>query len=536
MALSHAESLKQNLPEHMAYPELGGFIELTRQLHDVVNDPDTRAENAPIKAKLIHELALERLKSRGIKDPKVETIEALQKETDTLTHNVVVTLGDPGNGPTTLFMVHHDVISAQKDSSGHIPLEDNKNEGELSGRTIQDNTIHLAATIESLGKIVIPEKGAVIVVFTDHEENGCRGSHALKKQLADRLNSDQPVALIALESTQDSNRLPVKVGVGHRGKFDAEVEGGLSGTAVDTFLGFYERLSEAAVNAYEASADVFGRTAGTSTYGSVDSANKDKALQAKLDFRTNKETTPSDVLGYLTDPTIDASTNPRNWAFGRVAELLRKGVLTVKIEGDRVLLGSNSELKHPAFFNPLEDETVMPLLYSLISKLKNKDMAHRVRRIEWGNVKNQNSNPTEAFIQFEGEFAQSDLINLLNELESADESVNDGTRSVSMPIKENSVMMTGAVLGESDDRRKKVLEAVGGESSYLTFMTDIGAQFGELTERQFSQLYTYIFGVGDPKKLHKDEKVSYGDIRWLISRLPVFVNAVSESLNSPNSG
>lgn len=534
MTLDRKEEFHLQDPEHTVYPELSGFIETTRRLHDLVNDPTTRKENAPIKAQLIRDLAEERLRKQT-GSYKVETIEALYEEKNTPTHNVVVTLGEPESGPTTILMVHHDVIDVGKENkvnSGLIPLTDSG--GKLKGRTIQDNTIHLAATIESLGKIAIPKKGAVVIVFTDHEENGCRGSHALKKKLADRLNRDQPVALIALESTQDSDRKPVKVGVGHRGKLDAQTEGAINGSAADTFLGFYERLSEAGLIAYSASMDEFGHTVGTSTCGFIDLTQEpDKQLWAKLDFRTNSHTTPSDVLSFLEESPEEELAYSAESARKRTAELLQSGVVSVRIDGRSISIVSSSKLGHPALFNPTEDETALPVLYSLIKLLKDKNRADSIRKVTWGSVKKQNSNPLEASIELEEDLSEEDLSELLHELiVPARESSRD-SRNYKLPVKEDSVVKTGAVLGKNDKRLNKALEAVGGEASYLTFMTDIGAQFGELTERKFGQIYTYVLGIGDPARLHKEEEVTHDDIKWLISRLPLFINAVNESLSTP---
>lgn len=518
-------------PEYTVYPELNNFIETTRRLHDLVNDPATREINAPKKARLIHEMAKERLGNQTEKC-KVETIEALHEETGTMTHNVVVTLGDTESGPTTILMVHHDVISVPKDTEGLIPLSDE--DSKLSGRTIQDNTIHLAATLESLKKIKIPTNGAVKIVFTDHEENGCRGSHALKEQLIDGVNVDYPVALIALESTQDSERKPVKVGVGHRGKLDAQIEGGIEDSVTDTFLRFYERLSAAGLQAFEADIDDLGRTSGTSTAGYIDqNAEKGPNLWAKIDFRTNSIVTPQNTMKLLADQG-EIESNPGERAYTRAAELINSGMVKIEIQGNKVIITSKSNLKHPALFNPTADETTLPVLYALLAKLKWDGRKDSVNKITWGSIDKQNSNPTEAAIEFtDNMINQQELEELLISLKAGTVPVLPPSSDYQIPVKPGSIVQTGAVLGEMDDRVKSVLRAVNGEPSYLTFMTDIGAQFAELEERGFEEnIYTYVFGVGNPERLHKDEEVTHEDIKWLISNLPVFINEINDSLRS----
>jgi hypothetical protein len=300
------KAIEVGLPGEIDTKEICELMELFLCLHEQVNDPSNRETQAEVKAHLIQDIAMCQLGQRLVKDYFLELISAVHEETGTKTHNVIVTFGDPKTGPSTFVEVHHDTIAA-----GDYKLKFDQVTQCLLGRTIQDNTIHLAATLQALKNIIVPSQGSIVVVFTDFEENGCRGSGALKEDLASRINPSFPVALIALESTGG------KLAIGHRGKFSGEVVGKLSGRGVvGTFTDFYQMLNSVQHRVYDADncGSVLGHTTGTSTCGEV---GLDTDMWCKLDVRTNDVTTPEFVKIFLRKLLMENGCVQMNSCFKR---------------------------------------------------------------------------------------------------------------------------------------------------------------------------------------------------------------------------
>jgi 5S rRNA maturation endonuclease (ribonuclease M5) len=501
-------------------------------LHDVVNNPNTRETEAERKMHLLYEMATEELEKRENNDWTIQELSLVYEKTNTLTHNVEIVIGDPSTGPTTVVEVHHDAIATPLDENDKIPLTITEDH-EIIGRTVQDNTIHLATTIESLSKIDSPKKGAVIIVLTDYEENGCRGSHAYKEILAEKVSPKHPVSLVALESTQIANSSETIIGIGHRGKFDGQVEtNNLPHSADAIFFNFFTSLRNTQILAFNQGKDLLGHTVGGSTCGTIElNQNNQVDFWSKIDFRTNGLASAEATSATLDENLHNAPTINTQEVFDRAKELFRSGIVSVTVSKSSIMLTSESKFAHPSVFNPLADETVMPGLFSVVTLLENYGLSQNIHTINWGDTDKQNSNPFQATIEGSFAFTDEEIKNLTQMLTKGEFDLKKVStqNSTGLSINKEKEVLTGTVVPRYDETTMATLEAMGAEPTTMNFMTDIGAPYNLLSDRNY-ELYPYVFGVGDPVNLHKEEHLPARDRLWFLDALPTFINTVQQKL------
>lgn len=495
-------------------------MEVFRSLHEAINDPLTRETQALKKAELIFGMVLaefdvesvEDLAGRGI---LLEIISQTDPITQTLTHNVVVTFGNPQSGPNTLLEVHLDTIAA--------PDHELKTQGDkLVGRTVQDDTIHAAAVLTSLSDIQVPESGAITVVFSDHEENGCRGSSALLSTLLERVSADYPVACVALESTEG------QLALGHRGKFSGSVVGGpiSSREVVSVATDICRQLSYNQRQAFEDSGDssLLGKTVGTSTFGEVST----EKVEAKLDFRTTEVVTAEQVENQWND--LSRATQEAQLV-QRAKEQLESGSIQISIHEGQISIQSDSKKLHPSEFDPTHDETVIPVLYLLLRTLELSQSSEKVTSVIWGSKEKQNSNPMIANISgdWEGLNAQ-DLIQQMLTYTPSEEPLS-ATQKLSLTKTDK----TDCVVSPQDEVVDQIVRdcsAMVGHPMRTTtknFMTDIGRAFNAFKNRG-QRVYGFVYGVGDSSRLHGVEEVGVNDLVELVTVLEKLPNSIQSKL------
>lgn len=494
--------------------DIRSLVEKILVLIDCINDPETRDVMASKKVDLIEKMVIDEMKKRPGVNWKTERISKVYKETNTLTHNFILSLGDKSSGPNIIIFVHHDVIKANKLNGKNTLIQEE--DGTLRGQTLQDDTVHLAGVIEMLKNIDVPNKGAITVVFTDYEENGCRGSGALAEDLPLGINIDFPVALIALESTKG------KLGLGHRGKLKTEILINNTQSVDVQFLYFYSLLYSTEIKAYESSVTTLGRTSGTSTFGTVFS---DKGLSAILDIRTNEDVSPNKVLEIFENLRQEKAFDLVRGLKGWVKKCLREGVYEFSLNRGHIEIKTNSKILHPANLDPNKDESALPILYFLVAALRKIGLGREITNITWGDANKQNSVPVMGVVKGSFDIEEKELLGKMEQLlenDFIDEVYADDIEIVN-------TVMTDAVNSKEDEVVKSVLEKTGLKKTYLQFMTDLGRPFSEFKSQGFNT-YAFVYGVGDPVRLHQDEEVDLEDIKLIKNFLPKIVNAIFEEL------
>ncbi len=504
-------------------------MEIFLQLHELVNDPNTRENAANDKADLVYELVLQQLGAKDAEDLarrniKLEKIEAVDPRTGTNTFNVLVTFGDPTTGPTTVLMVHHDTI-ATPDNDHSLSIDE---AGNLVGRTVQDDTIHAAAMLATLSRIEIPITGAVQVDITDHEELGCRGSSAMLDALLSLISANHPVACIALESVGEKPTLAI----GHRGKHAASVKSDLLSieSVATAAMDFCRHLREVQEKTYRPSLErpsMLGPTSGTSTYGGVTA----DGLRAVLDFRTNEVVPPGEVEGcWETSNSISSEEK----MIRRGQELLREG--TCRIEVDQhgtIRIESISTKRHPSEYNLDQDETIMPVLYVVLRVLEQTNFSSRVQAVTWGEKTKQNSNPVLATVT--GNWGQLDTEVLVAAIFDFQASPDTFTSQTELRLEK--VTNTDCVVTEPDQRMAELLNylsaEVGEQVETITvkYMTDIATLVARLKQRQ-STVYGLVTGIGEIARLHGVESVSPAEVLRFINMLPKLLNKMQSLLSA----
>lgn len=508
--------------------EFGQTMRLFLALYEKINNPATRPEGALEKAQLVYRLVLEKLGASGTadlisRDINLELVIATDPITRSETYNTILTFGNPANGANVVLMVHHDTVAINRYRLA-------TQEGVLGGRAVQDDTIHLAATINLLPKINTPAKGAITIVFTDYEENGCRGSSAIKEKLLKRFSQKYPLVFLALESTARA------LAIGHKGKFSSEIYGktgsGQEGKATLNFcrqLFFVQQKAEK-----ESGEDPDQKTVGTSTCGRAD----DCGLWAKLDFRTGEKITPEKVENYWKK---SGDSFEEEDFFNHAKNYLTNPLFKLKRKENEITVISRSKKLHPAAFCFAQDETVMPLLYLLLKTLAEKYPEKEIKEVSWGKTEKQNSNPVIAKIIFKREAPE------LKKLKQSARELVFSKMDIcgSQFFRLEKINMVDLVLSPRDkltEDLRKILSKKGGqevETITAHFMTDIARIFNAAKKKwgkmgNASAVYGFVFGVGEPEKTHGKEEVSTEDVFFLIKTLRVFFNWLQERLGAKN--
>ena len=495
-------------------------MEIFARLHEVVNDPVTRETMALKKAQLAYDMVLAQLKVESaqklaLQGISLEIISQIDPITKTLTHNTVVTFGNAQSGSNTLLEVHLDTVAAP---NYELKSQDNR----LIGRTVQDDTIHAAAMLSSLSEIKVPEIGAITVVFSDHEENGCRGSSALLSTLLERVSANYPVACIALESTEG------QLAIGHRGKFSGNVHGGPidpEQTAL-VAMDFCRQLSHVQRQVYQDSGDssLLGKTVGTSTFGEI----RPEKTEAKLDFRTIETVTASHVEERWNDL---GHSMKEEQLVPSAKERLESSLIRIVVNEGQILILSDSKKLHPSEFDPTNDETVIPVMYLVLRTLELLQSSGKVSCIAWGSKEKQNSNPMTAVISGNWtDLRSEDLIRQMLAFVPSEEAL-PATHAFSLINTDK----TDCVVSPQDDVVKRIVHdcsVIAGHpigTTVKNFMTDIGRAFNAFKSRG-QRSYGFIFGVGDSSRLHGLEEVSVNDLIELTTLLGKLPNIIQSEM------
>ncbi len=479
-------------------------LQILVDLHSIQNDPSTRmVEGSEIsgslmKARYIEEKAKSILNDReDCKDISIELVEAVDPITGSTTYNVVITLSSNTLGPVVDVMAHHDTIDARDYS---LSILDENDEYVLFGRTLQDDTIHAAALLAALKYLSVPDSGAIRLVFTDYEENGCRGSSALIEKLLTGIPESGQYAVVALESTMGN------LAYGHRGKFSAFAESIFSMNPQSAYIDWYERLAwiQRELNRNSGTSKL-GKTVGTSTFGTIGNGK----LFARLDFRTNSVMTPklveekwkiaiSEERNFDPDILIHAKRSIKNHEYD------------IKISDDTITIKSGNIPTHPSAFNPEDDGTVMPVIYLLLHC-----MCGEIDTITWGDRKRQNSNPMIGTVKFK-QTLPADLTseNLMKKMKSAvgfGESAQQSSLQIGLNhVDKSACVETNLIDGVFNNIHNEFNRSLDLPFNHIAkpvtvnYMTDAARIFNCALKKGI-RTYGMVFGVGDPKYLHKTE-------------------------------
>lgn len=517
------------------------FCRIFQAMYDTPNQPtaspEERSDNALFKAAQIADIARERVGEHA----SVESLDAVDSITKTKTHNVVVTYGDTATGPTVVYMVHHDTIERAR-----VPLriDDTSEQGVayLQGPAVQDDTLPLVAALTGLDQIRKPDIGAIMVVFTDHEENGCRGSSAILNKLTERISPHHPVALIAAESTNG------QLAIGHKGKFSSDVHFSEETAAQpsDAFIYFYQNLKTVQrVIGRQNTGDGLVPTTGVSTYGEALHTDADNHFTAKLDFRTGNVTRPADVRSLWKSSFTGGQTIVTAEDLVEEArELMRKSNFTYEIKDNKIIVRSaEGSPKHPSKYDLDNDQTVLPGLF--LASWMAKIHALPISAIRWNTPNTQNSNPLVGEIEFHHNlgFSTEELVSKIYGVtaQSRDNlgGISDAVNEVAFQLVEAPGASTPEVLSPSDARCVRILQAFSPANPHdlvEPYMTDIARAFDALSSdsRRSSDsapVYGFVQGKGDPDRLHRsDERVSIDDVYREILDFPRLLHIVHEKL------
>lgn len=483
-------------------------LAILANLHSIQNDPTTRnLQNSEIKfnqyvgpvakAKYIESKAKEILTERGLSEDLVEFVEAIDPITESRTYNVIVTLGSVQTGPVVDIMAHHDTIDAKNYSLSVL------NDGDkqvLYGRTLQDDTIHVSALLASLKYIEVPKQGAIRLIFTDFEENGCRGSSALIEKLLEGIPTGNQYAVVALESAEGN------LAYGHRGKFSAYADASNIGNLKNAYMNWYEKLVRVQLEIDKNSGiSTLGKTCGTTTFGKMTK----RIFNARLDFRTNSVMVPekvhdvwNSILSSKQSTELDILTHAKRSIDNHEYKLL--------IEGNVISIESVNAPSHPSVIEVENDSTVIPILFLLLQILD-----FDINQITWGNPQKQNSNPIVGSIRFTNpipaNLTPEKLFKSMNGLENIDTVDN-----LALNIELNHMDKSDCVETDlSDGIFNEILENFNSilsqefshtaEAVTVSYMSDAARIFNQ-ANRKGLKAYGMVFGVGNPKYLHKTER------------------------------
>lgn len=491
----HLISLRKSLGQLTSNNNQGDFsrlIDIFEEVFFCFNMPSNRSINALKKAKLIIHLA-QKILIQPKRSVKIELLSKIHKPTNTLTHNVVISFGNPKTGPNVVLMVHHDTIDFK---NPELTFEN----GFLSGHSLLDDSIHLASVINSLDKITVPMFGSITIVFTDHEENGCRGSTAISKTLVSRFSTKFPIALIALEANSGN------FAIGHRGKVNGEINL-QTNNIINDFINFYSKLNYVENEIFKQSSrhSLLGLTSGTSTYGYINLGN----FMAKIDIRTANIVTADKVLkiwnSNLISNSIDININSKPYSSN--------------ISRNKIILTSNSKITHPANFNPTNNQSILPFLYLTVLKIKRLGLESKIKEISWGDINKQNSIPLKASIT--GDF---DIKKEIFDKTTTDVYINNNFRNINLSVK--NTIITDSILSKVNNVTRNI---AGKNLKTVNYMTDIGLIFS-LLKKKNKNIYSFIYGIGNPKNLHGIEKVSVKDIIKLQNTINKLYNKIHNQL------
>jgi hypothetical protein len=416
-------------------------------------------------------------------------------------------------------MIHHDTITADN--------TDLSMDGDtLRGRTIQDNTVHLASSLLALKSMQKPEKGAITIVYTDYEENGCRGSSAIKEYLSRRFDKDSAIALVAAESTGSN------LALGHRGKYSTELKGRpKAGMIGAEFLAMHEALAQVQHLLFDLSKSrgILGYSTGTLTTGGI----KEGILFAKVDVRTNDEDNPAVVEERLREALSTKKIGPSEHLIKTAKEGLQKGFWEIVVDGNRIVVRSVDSVSHPSAFNPHDDHTVLPAQYLVTQLLEQKGLLVSVTEVTWGEAAKQNSCPIVGEILLSQNLPIS-TAELTIELGNLATDSGFASRSTAQ-IDDAKTIMTDCVVTAESNVTASITAGLGEllgrevENCAMNYMTDIAGLFNLLRPLHPSVL-GFVVGVGNPKRLHLVEELGKSDIVDVLAIMKKLPGIIQEEL------
>lgn len=528
----------------------GETMDLFQELREMWVDPNTREKKDPktgesmalAKAMRIAEIARERLgipEGEEVDGKRVRILQKMNEGRGIMTYNVVVTLGNPSTGPNVYLDAHFDSVAREEKERALSYNEEGDNKNPMIiGSAVQDNAIHLAAALEALGHINVPESGAIHIVSDDHEENGIVGGEVIAEDLLAEASKDHPIIHIANESTER------KFIFAHRGKdkdtivSDKVGEGNIGNAAIE----FYRILTSSQQSIYDESRpgeSKLGPTAGTSVYGNIGK----EGIYAIYDIRTNEKAGVNTVRGTFSELFTDPNSPKRLPDSELISKALKardKGNFEIRATESGIEITADGA-PHPSNFNPENDDTAMSGVFLALASLDDETRA-KVESVSWGDENKQNSNPMQATIKFsEGSsLTQQELDEAIENLKKEEKTLARHEVNMQITADQNTVTIDTVVSPEdgiTEEIRKIFSDTMGQEiqTGTVGYMTSNGPIYN-LAKAQGREVYAYVIGTGNLTYVNEEgketgtlhslkERVSTEDVAWLVKAQEGIVNA-----------
>jgi hypothetical protein len=164
--------------------------------------------------------------------------------------------------------------------------------------------------------------------------------------------------------------------------------------------------------------------------------------------------------------------------------------------------------------------------------LKQMDAQKQVKSVAWGEKSKQNSNPVSALIEGDFSFSADELIQAM---EAIDQAFAVDSEPEASRLDESQTIKTGGVASPRDGVVENVRRSLGKELSRevelttMNFMTDIAAIYN-LAKELGRVVYGFIYGVGDPARLHQTEEITAAQFIEIATSLKTLLNNIQEQL------
>jgi hypothetical protein len=212
---------------------------------------------------------------------------------------------------------------------------------------------------------------------------------------------------------------------------------------------------------------------------------------------------------------------------------LDKGYWSFSVQEDGITVTSGTAFLHPSTFNPKDNQTALPAVYLISRALAEHGLGDNVKNITWGDKNKQNSSPRVGLI--EGNFVGLTVDQLRSYMQEIKITLHQPELSL-FKLDKNKTILTSGVITVSDYVVEGIVDQLGHEVGHqvvtttMDYMTDIGALFNLLKERNFSRVYGLIYGVGDPDCLHQVESLSSQNVIEVYRAMKQLLNIVQGQL------
>ncbi|MEI6222314.1 MAG: hypothetical protein WCP97_06130 [bacterium] len=510
------------------------YAKLTHLLRSFENNP--KVPNGEQKANLI----LGYLRDNGVNAEVIKVVNPeykKEKDPETLQYlyNVVIRIGNQNSperrakGTRILTVVHHDTVRRDNIDTQQYTLKETDGVKAVHAAWIQDDSAQAAAAIldaieaqKEWKKNGKSRNGELVYVITDREERYCLGMRGLLEYW------DSIGELGKFDAVIDGESNKQDVATGHRGRHLMTFQMPNTPSVAATYRQFYTMLQHSQRKIWNDSPEAqVGPTTVAPLYGTF---SRDSSSHMVVDCRTNTTFDGKKTLKILQDSLTTNNRIEHNL-------LTEADLAALIIDPENKTITVRATRQHPASFNPTSDASVLPVIDRLFSLLTSEE-AQQINRLTIGSPSsNSNSTPETASISFSSLPQTLSIDALLSritnktQLASSLDSIGIGSELVQNALggitietdplsareaihtQENHWLPTvavqhlnervNAVLGGLNESRKNFAQFMG-DAGRLAIYPDIWRKIGEAA--------VIFIGVGDPKWLHGDERLTQQDL------------------------